>query len=65
VPLPDAPDARVPDSDWRHPWLRINILLRDMAHVVSHDRSTRPILKPELNKAIAMRAKMMRHVWWN
>jgi hypothetical protein len=38
-----------PDADWRCLWLRINLLLRDMAHLF-RDRSARPILTTELNK---------------
>ena len=52
------------DADWRCPWLRINLLLRDMTHLF-RDRRARPVLKVELNKAIAMRERMKRHVWWN
>jgi hypothetical protein len=52
------------DTDWRCPWLRINLLLRDMTHLF-RDRRARPVLKVELNKAIAMRERMKRHVWWN
>jgi len=29
------------------------------------DADARPVLKAALNKAISMRAKMKRHVWWN
>ena len=53
-----------PDIDWRCPWLRINLLLRDMTHLF-RDRRARPVLKVELNKAIAMRERMKHHVWWN
>jgi hypothetical protein len=51
-------------ADWPCPWLRINLLLRDMTHLF-RDRRARPALKVELNKAIAMRERMKRHVWWN
>jgi hypothetical protein len=37
-------------TDWRHPWLRINVLLREITHVVSRDRSMRQILRAELNR---------------
>jgi hypothetical protein len=47
------------------PWLRVNLLLREMTRLASRDRSTRPILKVELNKAISMRAKLKRAPWWN
>jgi hypothetical protein len=52
------------DADWRCLWLRINLLLRDMTHLF-RDRRARPVLKVELNKAIAMRERMKHHVWWN
>jgi hypothetical protein len=52
------------DADWRCPWRRINLLLRDMTHLF-RPRRARPVLKVELNKAIAMRERMKRHVWWN
>ena len=50
--------------DWQHPWLRVNVLLRDMAHLL-RDRNARPIIKVELNNAIKMREKLRRHVSWN
>jgi hypothetical protein len=53
------------EHDWHHPWLRINVLVREMARLAARDRSTRPILKVELNKAISIRAKMKSHIWWN
>jgi hypothetical protein len=52
------------DADWRCPWPRITLLLRDMTHLF-RDRRARPVLKVELNRAIAMRERMKRHVWWN
>jgi hypothetical protein len=64
--VPDATDTPA-DRDWRHPWLRINLVLREIKHQVFRVRhaDARPVLKAELNKAIAMRAKMKRHIWWN
>ena len=52
------------DRVWMIPWLRINVLLRDMVHLL-RDRETRPVLKVELNNAIKMREKLRRGVWWN
>ena len=52
------------DRDWRHPWLRINVLPWEMAHLF-RDRSARPILKVEVTKALSMREKLKRGVWWN
>jgi len=51
--------------DWQHPWLRVNVLLRDMAHLLLHDRDTRPVLKIELTNAIKTREKLRRGAWWN
>jgi hypothetical protein len=60
-----VPDARA-ESDWRHPWLRVNVVLREMTRLVFRvDRDARPVLKAELNKAISMRAKLKRAPWWN
>ena len=52
------------DTDWRWPWLRINVLLREMVHLFD-DRSARPVLKVEINKAVVLRERMKRGVWWN
>jgi hypothetical protein len=43
---PDAPDG----NDWRLSWLRINLLLREMAHLMFRVREEHPTLKAELNK---------------
>ena len=52
--------------DWRHPWLRVNVVLREMTHLMFRvDREARSALKVELNKAISMRAKLKRAPWWN
>lgn len=60
-----APHGRdSPDADWRCPWLRINVLLREMSHLL-RDPSAGPVLKVELPKAAAMREKLRRHICWN
>jgi hypothetical protein len=65
--VPGAPDARPDgDHDWRHHWLRVNVVLREMTRLVFRvDRDARPVLKAELNRAISMRAKLKRAPWWN
>ena len=50
--------------DWQHPWLRVNVLLHDMAHLLG-DRDTRSVIKIELNNAVKMREKLRRHPCWN
>jgi len=60
LPLDDRND----DHDWRHPWLRINVLLREMTQLFG-DRDARPTLKVELPKALSKREKIRRGVWWN
>jgi len=50
--------------DWQHPWLRVNVLVRDMARLL-RDPESRPIARVELIKAIAMREKLRRHASWN
>jgi hypothetical protein len=52
------------DADWRCPWLRINLLVREMVNAF-RVREARPILKPELTSAIAMREQLKRAPWWN
>ena len=52
------------DRDWRHPWLRISILVREMT-LLLRDRDARPTLKIELPKALSMRDRLRRGVWWN
>jgi len=52
------------DHDWRHPGLRINILLRDTVHLLG-DPDARPILKIEVNNAIKMREKLKRGASWS
>ena len=32
--------------DWKHPWLRVNVLVRDMARLLG-DRDARPVIKIE------------------
>jgi len=50
--------------DWQHPWLRVNVLLRDMAHVL-RDPGARSVIKIEVNNAIKMREKLRRYPCWN
>ena len=52
------------DRSWQHPWLRLNLLLRDMTKAF-RVRDARPVLKVEITKALAMREKLKRGVWWN
>jgi hypothetical protein len=56
-----------PGRDWHHPWLRLNLLLREMKHEVfrTRDPDACPVVKAPLNKAIWMRAKLRRGPWWN
>jgi hypothetical protein len=53
-----------PDAEWRHPWLRINLVLRDFANLY-RVRSVRTILRPEITNAVTIREKMSRAHWWN
>jgi len=46
-----------PERDWQHPWLRVNVLVRDMTHLL-RDPNTRSVIKIELNNAIKMREKL-------
>ena len=52
------------DADWRCPWLRINVLLREMVHLFG-DRTARPVLNVEINRAVALRERMKHGAWWN
>jgi len=54
-----------PNPSSQHPWLRLNLVLRAMAPLAARDRTARPMLKAEFNKAIAVRAELKRHAWWN
>ena len=56
--------SRDAERAWQHPWLRINLLLRQMTKAFSV-RETRPIFKTEFTKALRMRAEMKRAGWWN
>jgi hypothetical protein len=38
-----------PARDWRHPWLRISLVLRELVHA-DRDREVRDLLKPEVTK---------------
>jgi hypothetical protein len=52
-------------DDWRCPWLRINLLLREMTKLCAV-REARPMLKEELNRAISMKAAMKTAPgWWS
>jgi hypothetical protein len=62
TPTSDPEDD--PARSWQHPWLRINLLVLNMTKLVSV-REARPVLKVELNKALSMRERMKRAVWWN
>ena len=52
APVPDGYNSRTADDHGlASPWLRVNVLLRDVAHLLG-DRDARPVLKVELNNAI-------------
>jgi hypothetical protein len=52
------------DRPWQHPWLRINLLLLNMAKQFGV-REPPPVLKGQLKQAIAIREKLRRSAWWN
>jgi hypothetical protein len=49
---------------WQHPWLRLNLLLRQMTKAF-RVREARPILKTEVTNALRTREEMKRARWWN
>jgi hypothetical protein len=52
------------DTDWRCPWLRINLVLHDFAGLY-RIRSVRTILRPEIRNAVVIREKLRRAHWWD
>jgi hypothetical protein len=56
-----APRSRL--SDWCSPWLRINLLLRDLRKL-DGVREARAVPKVELTRAISMRAAMKTAPGW-
>jgi len=49
---------------WQHPWLRIQLLLREMLGT-RWDVRTWPAVKAEFKKALALRSKIQRAGWFN
>jgi len=63
--MTDKPNhIRDAERAWQHPWLRVNLLLREIKKAF-RVREARPFLKTEVTKALAMREEMKRAGWWN
>lgn len=53
-----------PGPDWRHPYLRVSLLIR-LFLTERWDAATWPQIKAELRKAIALRSVIRRWPCWN
>ena len=61
-PVPSDPP---PSDDWRSPWLRVNLLLRDLPKLYRRREDTK-ILNDELKKALIIRDRMTKEPgWWS
>jgi hypothetical protein len=58
------PEQGQDEARVRHPWLRINRVIRSMTRLY-RDRTIRPTLKAGLNEAIAIRERTKRAGWFN
>ena len=49
---------------WQHPWLRIGCLIRLIGYT-RWDKTTRPLAKDALKRAVAERKKIRKAGWMN